>query len=148
MTGKPTLFSGAYGDLTGTPTNVSTFTNDSGYLTNVPPQTFVSLSDTPPNFTGQAGKFVKVNAGETALEFDTVSGSGITDIVQDTTPQLGGALDLNNNNITGNGSINISGDATVFRKFSSRYWYGGWFNFRWHTDCVRRQHTDIIPRQY
>ena len=113
LTGKPTLFSGAYGDLTGTPTNVSTFTNDSGYLTNVPPQTFVSLSDTPPNFTGQAGKFVKVNAGETALEFDTVSGSGITDIVQDTTPQLGGALDLNNNNITGNGSINITGGATV-----------------------------------
>ena len=113
LTGKPTLFSGAYGDLTGSPTNVSTFTNDSGYLTNVPPQTFVSLSDTPPNFTGQAGKFVKVNAGESALEFDTVSGSGITDIVQDTTPQLGGALDLNNNNITGNGSINISGGATV-----------------------------------
>ena len=113
LTGKPTLFSGAYGDLTGSPTNVSAFTNDSGYLTNVPPQTFVSLSDTPPNFTGQAGKFVKVNAGETALEFDTVSGSGITDIVQDTTPQLGGALDLNNNNITGNGSINISGGATV-----------------------------------
>ena len=46
-------------------------------------------------------------------QFDTVSGSGITDIVQDTTPQLGGALDLNNNNITGNGSINISGGATV-----------------------------------
>jgi hypothetical protein len=113
LTGKPNLFSGAYGDLTGSPTNVSTFTNDSGYLTNVPPQTFVSLSDTPPNFTGQAGKFVKVNAGESALEFDTVSGSGITDIVQDTTPQLGGALDLNNNNITGNGSINISGGATV-----------------------------------
>ena len=42
-----------------------------------------------------------------------MSGSGITDIVQDTTPQLGGALDLNNNNITGNGSINISGGATV-----------------------------------
>ena len=113
LTGKPTLFSGAYGDLTGSPTNVSAFTNDSGYLTNVPPQTFVSLSDTPANFTGQSGKFVKVNAGETALEFDTVSGSGITDIVQDTTPQLGGALDLNNNNITGNGSINISGGATV-----------------------------------
>ena len=149
LTGKPTLFSGAYGDLTGSPTNVSTFTNDSGYLTNVPPQTFVSLSDTPPNFTGQAGKFVKVNAGETALEFDTVSGSsytdsdvdthlntgtagagevlswsgsdydwvanagGLSDVVSDTTPQLGGALDLNNNNITGNGSINISGGATV-----------------------------------
>ena len=149
LTGKPTLFSGAYGDLTGTPTNVSTFTNDSGYLTSVPAQTFVSLTDSPANFTGQAGKFVKVNAGENALEFDTVSGSsytdsdvdthlntgtagagevlswsgsdydwvanagGLSDVVSDTTPQLGGALDLNNNNITGNGSINISGGATV-----------------------------------
>ena len=33
VTGKPTLFSGAYADLTGKPTNVSSFTNDSGYLT-------------------------------------------------------------------------------------------------------------------
>ena len=146
LTGKPTLFSGAYGDLTGTPTNVSTFTNDSGYLTSVPAQTFVSLTDSPANFSGQAGKFLKVNVGETALEFgnaaytdadvdthlnrgtagagevlswsgsdyDWVSNAGgLSDVVSDTTPQLGGALDLNNNNITGNGSINISGGATV-----------------------------------
>jgi hypothetical protein len=33
VTGKPTLFSGAYADLSGKPTNVSSFTNDSGYLT-------------------------------------------------------------------------------------------------------------------
>jgi len=33
VTGKPTLFSGAYADLTGKPTTVSTFTNDSGYIT-------------------------------------------------------------------------------------------------------------------
>ena len=71
LTGKPTLFSGAYGDLTGSPTNVSTFTNDSGYLTSVPAQTFVSLTDSPANFTGHGNKFVKVNAGETALEFVT-----------------------------------------------------------------------------
>ena len=30
---KPTLFSGAYADLTGKPTNVSSFTNDAGYIT-------------------------------------------------------------------------------------------------------------------
>lgn len=35
LTGKPTLFSGAYADLTGKPTNVSTFTNDAGYLTGI-----------------------------------------------------------------------------------------------------------------
>jgi hypothetical protein len=113
LTGKPTLFSGAYGDLTGSPTNVSTFTNDSGYLTSVPAQTFVSLTDSPANFTGQAGKFVKVNAGENALEFDTVSGGGITDVIQDTTPQLGGNLDLNSKNVTGNGNVNITGSLTA-----------------------------------
>ena len=31
--------------------------------------TFVGLSDTPSNLTGDAGKFVRVNSGETALEF-------------------------------------------------------------------------------
>lgn len=37
--------------------------------------TFIALSDTPANFTGAAGRFVKVNAGATALEFvDGVDG--------------------------------------------------------------------------
>jgi len=31
--------------------------------------TFIALSDTPANFTGAAGRFVKVNAGATGLEF-------------------------------------------------------------------------------
>ena len=45
---------------------------------------------------------------------DTVgSGGGLSDIVQDTTPQLGGNLDLNSNNITGNGAINIGGSITL-----------------------------------
>lgn len=41
-------------------------------------------------------------------------GSGITDIVQDTSPQLGGNLDLNGYNIvsTANGNININPDGT------------------------------------
>ena len=33
--------------------------------------TFAGLSDTPANLTGDAGKFVRVNSGETALEFTT-----------------------------------------------------------------------------
>ena len=37
----------------------------------------------------------------------------IADIVTDTTPQLGGNLDLNSNNITGNGNISITGDLTL-----------------------------------
>lgn len=39
-------------------------------------------------------------------------GSGITDIVLDLTPQLGGNLDLNSKNITGTGNINVDGDIT------------------------------------
>ena len=35
-----------------------------------------------------------------------------TDLVNDTTPQLGGTLNLNSNNITGTGNINISGTIT------------------------------------
>jgi len=38
--------------------------------------TFVALTDTPANYTDQAGKYVKVNAGETALEFGTPVGGG------------------------------------------------------------------------
>jgi hypothetical protein len=38
--------------------------------------TFIGLTDVPAAFTGQAGKFPKVNAGETALEFATLAGGG------------------------------------------------------------------------
>ena len=46
----------------------------------------------------------------------TVGGNIVTgqnDIVDDTTPQLGGNLDLNGNNITGTGNINIAGTITA-----------------------------------
>ena len=36
--------------------------------------TFHGLSDTPASYSGQAGKYAKVNSGETALEFGTVTG--------------------------------------------------------------------------
>jgi hypothetical protein len=38
--------------------------------------TFVALTDTPANYTGQAGKYIKVNAGEDALEYGTPAGGG------------------------------------------------------------------------
>jgi hypothetical protein len=52
--------------------------------------TFVELTDTPANYTGSAGLFAKVNAGETALEF--ASGSGVGDMLKAT-------YDTNNNGI-------------------------------------------------
>ena len=46
---------------------------DGSQLTNLPggggSTTFAGLTDTPANFTGQQGKFVKVNSGANALEF-------------------------------------------------------------------------------
>jgi hypothetical protein len=40
-------------------------------------------------------------------------GSGISNVVEDTTPQLGGDLDLNSRNITGTGDITINGIITA-----------------------------------
>lgn len=39
-------------------------------------------------------------------------GGGISNLVEDSTPQLGGNLDLNNQNITGSGNVSISGNIT------------------------------------
>ena len=46
-----------------------------------------------------------------ALDGSALTGisSGLSNVVDDTTPQLGGNLDLNSNNITGTGYIDISG---------------------------------------
>jgi len=40
---------------------------------------------------------------------NSISLTGLSDVVSDTTPQLGGNLDLNSRNITGTGNINITG---------------------------------------
>ena len=54
------------------------------------------------------GYFLKTNATGT-LSWEEVA----TSLVEDTTPQLGGDLDLNSNDITGTGNINITGDITA-----------------------------------
>ena len=58
--------------------------------------TYDQLTDTPANKTGSALLFARVNAGETAMEF----ASALSNLVEDTTPQLGGNLDVNNFDIT------------------------------------------------
>ena len=69
----------------------------------------------------------RVDAGFTAKDTDNLSeGStnlyytdaraqavSINNVVEDTSPQLGGALDLNSNNITGTGNISTTGDITI-----------------------------------
>jgi hypothetical protein len=46
-------------------------------------------------------------------DYAWVSNTGLADVVSDTTPQLGGNLDLNSNNITGTGNINFTGSLTA-----------------------------------
>ncbi|MEK0340102.1 MAG: hypothetical protein QQN46_07780, partial [Nitrosopumilus sp.] len=43
------------------------------YLLNISSEDFTDLSDTPANYVGAGSRFVKVNSGETALEFVDVS---------------------------------------------------------------------------
>jgi hypothetical protein len=43
----------------------------------------------------------------------TLDGIGLTDVVADTTPQLGGNLDLNQRDITGLGNIDITGNINI-----------------------------------
>ena len=59
-----------------------------------------------------AGDIVEVISFNTTATGGGGSG-GITDVVQDATPQLGGNLDLNSNSITGTGNVSISGIVTA-----------------------------------
>lgn len=68
---------------------------------------FNDLDDVPAAYAGESGKYVRVKATEDGLEFATPAG-GITDLVQDLTPQLGGDLDLNGHNIDFPTTANIS----------------------------------------
>ena len=61
-----------------------------------------------PTSDGTNGQFLKTD-GAGNLSFQTIN----TDVVVDTTPQLGGDLDLNSNDITGTGNINITGAVTM-----------------------------------
>lgn len=70
-------------------------------------------------FTQGTGGNVTIVAGASAWIYANGAGAGAqvrvlpSDLVGDTTPQLGGNLDLNSNDITGTGNINITGTATV-----------------------------------
>ena len=69
-------------------------------------------------FTATNGTTVTLTTGASAndiVELVAFTSIDLTDVtvVNDSTPQLGGNLDLNSNNITGTGNINITGTATV-----------------------------------
>lgn len=62
--------------------------------------------------TADAKLFTKHTDGS-VKELAGGGGSGISAVVDDTSPQLGGNLDLNSRNITGTGNISITGTATI-----------------------------------
>jgi len=63
-----------------------------------------------PTADGSANQVLQTD-GSGTLTFVDQSG-GLSNVVEDTTPQLGGDLDLNSSDITGTGDVNITGTGT------------------------------------
>lgn len=81
------------------------------YLTDITSESILDLSDTPVAFS--SGKFLK--SGAAAVTFASITESDISDlgsylenVVEDTTPQLGGNLDATDKNITGIGRASFT----------------------------------------
>ena len=65
---------------------------------------------------GSSGQVLTSNGSGSAPTWQTVSGGGgggISNVVEDTTPQLGGNLDLNSKDITGTGNLDVTGIITA-----------------------------------
>ena len=83
-----------HGNISGSSTSTGSFGHIKINGENI--KTFISSSAAADGFSGGNG-----------------GGGGISNIVDDTTPQLGGDLDLNGNNITGNGRLFLGGAASI-----------------------------------
>jgi len=98
---KPILFSGSYSDLTGRPTIPAAITDLAD----------VDLPNPTPNNT-----YLKWDTGTNRWVAGTGS-QGLVNLVEDLTPQLGGNLDCNDNDITGsyNSTIELQGQTSKLR---------------------------------
>jgi len=100
--------------VTDTDTTYSTATTSTEGLVKIEDGTAQSTAANAVTTTASRTYGVQLNASDQAVVNVpwTDTDTGITDVVDDTTPQLGGNLDLNGNNITGTGAIpaaNITG---------------------------------------
>ena len=102
--------------LSGSPSGTNTITispNDQGKMYVV-----YNGSGQTATFTQGSGGNISVANGKYGVIFADGAGAGAKvygvdfDVLADTTPQLGGNLDLNSNNITGTGDIDITGTIT------------------------------------
>ena len=69
-----------------------------------------------PNGDNQTGNKLHARSGDLFFGDTNLGGgggSGLSSVVQDSTPQLGGDLDLNGNNISGSGTIQSTGDIST-----------------------------------
>ena len=78
--------------------NVSTLTNDAGYLTGITAQSIKNLSDVYSSMSPTDGQVLTYDTTN-GWQAEAVPSTGLSNVVEDTTPQLGGALDTNGNNI-------------------------------------------------
>ena len=98
--------------VAGIAANVTTVANNVAGVNSFAERYRVASSD--PVTSLDAGDLVFNTTGSVLKYYDGtawqgITPGGITDVVQDATPQLGGDLDLNSSNITGTGNINITG---------------------------------------
>nr|BAR32946.1 long tail fiber proximal subunit [uncultured Mediterranean phage uvMED] len=125
LNGQPPAFYLNYNNLNNLPTiptNNNELSNGAGYITTsalVGYATEASLVgfQTAGDLVGFATN-IQAGAGISVFEFPAgnfivTSTGGLVEIIGDVTPQLGGDLDLNSNNITGSGNINITGNLVV-----------------------------------
>jgi len=77
---------------------------------------FIDLIDTPSSLTGNTLKYVRVNAGETDLEFAAIAGGG--DLLSDGSVPMTANWDIGNfditlKSLTGDGSLDFGGGAST-----------------------------------
>ena len=138
ITGVTTSTAGFSGNLTGTATTATTATNvtvadessdtscnvlfTTAATGNLPPKSGTNLTFNSSSGALTAGSFVKDGGSSSqflkadgSVDSNTylTSGSYLENVVEDTTPQLGGNLDLNSKNITGTGEIRVVGLITA-----------------------------------
>ena len=93
--------------------------NSHGITIKGPPHSAAaSYTLTLPNDDGTSGQYLQTD-GSGVTSWASVSSGGINNLVEDTTPQLGGNLDMQANNITGTGTVIAASTAIAtagFRK--------------------------------